>query len=116
MRNRARRCELTCGNCRPGWLEEAGLKSSTGGDVCSRAASPGAACGTARPSGATVRRSDIPPASHMLTILRPDVIGPLLARAYGHVLNPGATVTSRRRRPNQNRGAWGAGARLEEVR
>ena len=30
MRNRARPSEFTCGYCLPGWLEDAGLKSSTG--------------------------------------------------------------------------------------
>src|SRR6516225_3496351 len=34
MRKRARRSQFTCGYCLPGWLEDAGLKSSTTCAAC----------------------------------------------------------------------------------
>src|SRR5262245_25123087 len=54
MRNRARRSELTWGYCLPGWLEDAGLKSSTGGAVwagvvCANASWPASRGSNTRP-------------------------------------------------------------------
>src|SRR4051812_7185506 len=85
MRKRARRSELTWGCCLHGWLEDAGLKSSTAGAAWAGAVRDSVVCANA--SWPASRGSNMRPidAAFMTVLLGPETnVGPpeRLARCF----------------------------------